>query len=276
MLKLSKVIQINDNYFIKSFLLLLSLRYLDNTFRHANRIRFFTLGQNVRYLSEHSLDHLDYLTRFDLSKVILDQLYPTSKCILARYLKKQQKSNPSMIILPPQAEFCDCVYDFILSILNKKPEQSYRDLCQNTQQERCQLSECDVVKNFRPTLEEKKINQQIIPSIDESVNEPSISFHSQDNLAPTKPTTTIQSQLNHIPRHPPVYHSPQTHDDNNDDPIGSSFADTQVIIVDPIQLPSSSPRSYFVVRKRTRKGKKQFRKHFTQNNSPYSYHGPHW
>ncbi|CAF5214873.1 unnamed protein product, partial [Rotaria magnacalcarata] len=58
-------------------------------------------------------------------------------------------------------------------------------------------------------------------------------------------TTTIQSQLVHIPRHPPVYHNSQP-EDNNYDPNESSFADTQVIIVHPIQSPSSSPRSYFV------------------------------
>ncbi|CAF1552165.1 unnamed protein product [Rotaria magnacalcarata] len=196
----------------------------DHTFKHANRIRFLTLGQNVRYLSERSLDHLDHLTRFDLSKLILDQLYPTSKCILARYLKKQQQLNPSMIIIPPQAEFCDCVFDFILNILKKKSEQSYIDLCQNTQQERCQLSECDIIKNLHVPSQEKKINQHmIIPSIDESIIDPSIPFYSPDNSVKT---TTIQSQLVHIPRHPPVYHNSQP-EDNNYDPNESSFADTQ-------------------------------------------------
>ncbi|CAF3836595.1 unnamed protein product [Rotaria sp. Silwood1] len=234
----------------------------DNTFQHVNRIRFFTLGQNVRYLSEHSLDHLDYLTRLDLSKVILDQLYPTSKCILARYLNKQQKLNPSMIILPPQAEFCDCVYDFILNILNKKAEQSYIDLCQTTQQERCQLSECDVVKNFRIPLQENNIEQHIIPSIDESFIDTPISFYPIDDpittttttattRAPPPPLPPVYYQPIHIPQHPPVYHSSQSDDNNDDDSIGSSFADTQVIIIDPIQLSSSSsppppPRSYFV------------------------------
>ncbi|CAF0986023.1 unnamed protein product [Rotaria sordida] len=257
----------------------------DNTFQHVNRIRFFTLGQNIRYLSEHSLDHLDYLTRFDVSKVVLDQLYPTSKCVLARYLQKQQKSNPAMIILPPQAEFCDCVYDFILNLINKKPEQSYTDLCQNTQQERCQLSECDVVKNFHVPLKENKIDQYLVPSIDESIIDTPISFYPIDDqtTTTTRATTTIatttttiqyqpiqyqpvpyqpiqhqpvhipqhqpvhipQHQPVHIPRHPPVYHNSQP-DDDNYDPNGSSFADTQVIILQPIQLSSSSPRSYFV------------------------------
>ena len=177
-----------------------------------------------------------------------------------------------MIILPPQAEFCDCVYDFILNILNKKPEQTYTNLCQDNQQERCQLSECDVVKNFRLPLQETKYNQELIPSIDESINDIPISLYPVDDQ-PT-PTTTRRS-ISHVPRHPPVYHNSQRH--NNDDPNGSSFAETQVIIIQPTQLSSSSPsRSHFVVRKRTRKGKKQTRKHFAQNNSSFSYNGPHW
>jgi hypothetical protein len=194
--------------------------------------------------------------------VILDQLYPSSKCILARYLKKQQKTNPAMIILPPQAEFCDCVYDFILNMINKKAENSYIQLCQSTQRERCQLSECDVVKNFRLPIKENKYNQQIIPSIDES-------FFDHDQ-------TTTHRLPSYIPRRPPVYHGSQTDHHDDDDPYDSSFAETQVIIIQPIQLPSSSPRSHFVVRKRTRKGKKQFRKHFAQTNPPFSYNGPHW
>ena len=240
--------------------------FLDHTFQHAARIRFFTLGQNVRYLSEHSFDHLNYLTRFDLSRVILDQLYPSSKCILARYLQKQQKTNPAMIILPPQAEFCDCVYDFILNLINKKPENSYIDLCQSTQQERCQLSECDVVRNLRfPTKETKHNQQPIVPSIDESFVDQSGSFYPTTHRSPS-----------YIPRHPPVYHGSQNDHHDDDEISGSSVAEIQVIILPPIQLPSSSPRSNFVVRKRPRKGKKQFRNRFTQTNPPFSYNGPHW
>jgi hypothetical protein len=70
-----------------------------------------------------------------------------------------------MIILPPQAEFCDCIYDFILSILNQKTDQSYTDLCSDNQQERCELNECNVVKNFRLPL---KV-QQNISTIDASI-----------------------------------------------------------------------------------------------------------
>ncbi|CAF5229557.1 unnamed protein product, partial [Rotaria magnacalcarata] len=126
-----------------------------------------------------------------------------------------------MIIIPPQAEFCDCVFDFILNILKKKSEQSYIDLCQNTQQERCQLSECDIIKNLHVPSQEKKINQHmIIPSIDESIIDPSMPFYSPDDSVKT---TTIQSQLVHIPRHPPVYHNSQP-EDNNYDPNESSFA----------------------------------------------------
>lgn len=177
-----------------------------------------------------------------------------------------------MIILPPQTEFCDCVYDFILNLLKKKPEQSYIDLCQNTQQERCQLSECNVVKNFRLPKKDNSMNQHIVPSIDESINDTPISLY------PINDQTT-QRTPSYIPRHPPVYHRPQTHnnhDDNDNDPIGSSFADSQVIIIQPIYESSSSPRSHFVVRKRTRKGKKQIRKHFAQNNPSFPYQGPHW
>ena len=237
--------------------------FLDHTFQHAARIRFFTLGQNVRYLSERSFDHLNYLTRFDLSKVILDQLYPSSKCILARYLQKQQKTNPAMIILPPQAEFCDCVYDFILNLINKKPENSYIDLCQSTQQERCQLNECDVVKNLRFPVKDNRPNQHVIPSIDESYSDHS--FYPTTHRSPS-----------YIPRHPPVYHGSQNNP-SDDDIYESSDVETQVIILPPIQLPSTSPpRSNFVVRKRTRKGRKQFRNRFTKTNPPFSYNGPHW
>lgn len=247
---------------------------LDHTFQHAARIRFFTLGQNVRYLSERSFDHLDYLTRFDLSKVILDQLYPSSKCILARYLQKQQRINPAMIIFPPQTEFCDCVYDFILNLIQKKPDNSYTDLCQNTQQERCQLSECEIVRQTRLPMKDNQPIEQLIPSIDGSLHDSPISLYPiYDQIRPT--TARIPS---YVPRHPPVYHGlgpnqRDHHDDNTGS--GSSFADTQVIIIQPIQS-SSSPRPYFVVRKRTRKGKKQNRKQYPQTDPSFSYNGPHW
>ncbi len=104
------------------------------------------------------MDHLDDLTRFDASKLVLDQLYSSSRCVLARYIKKQQQANPTMIIIPPQAEQCDCIYDFILTILNQKADQLYTDLCSDNQQERCQLNECNVLKNFRlPSKEEQNI-----------------------------------------------------------------------------------------------------------------------
>jgi len=121
----------------------------DHTFQHVSRIRSFSFGSNVRHLSEHSLDHLNYLTRFDASRILLDQLYPTSKCVLARYIKKQLEINPSIIILPPQAEYCDCIHDFILTLLNLQPDQYYSDACADNQRERCQLTQCDVVKKFR-------------------------------------------------------------------------------------------------------------------------------
>ena len=255
---------------------------LDHTFQHTARIRFFTLGQNVRYLSEHSFDHLDYLTRFDLSKVVLDQLYPSSKCILARYLQKQQRINPAMIILPPQAEFCDCVYDFILNLIQKKPDNSYMDLCQNTQQERCQLSECDIVRNIRLPMKDNRPIEQVIPSIDGSLHDSPISLYpTYDQIQPTTPPAPRPPPPSYVPRHPPVYHGLQTnHRENNVDDTsgsGSSYAETQVIIIQPEQSLSPSPsRPYFVVRKRTRKGKKQNRKQYPQTNPSFAYYGPHW
>ena len=253
----------------------------DHTFEPVTRIRFFTLGQSVRYLFEHSFDHLNYLTRLDLSKVILDQLYPSSKCILVRYLQKQQRTNPGMIIIPPQAEFCDCVYDFILHLLKKKPETSYTELCHHNQQERCQLSECEVVKHFRLPSYEKKVQRPAVASVDESFIDLPISFYPVDETTTTATTTTRKiprRRPSSNPRRPPVYPLAPSRDDN-DDLNGSSFADTQVIIIQPIQSSSSSsssPRPYFVVRKRTRKGKKQNRNQFEQTNPSYTYQGPHW
>jgi hypothetical protein len=185
---------------------------LDHTFQHAARIRFLTLGQNTRYLSEHSLDHLDYLTRFDASNIVLDQLYPSSRCVLARYIHKQQKTNPAMIVLPPQAEYCDCIYDYILTILNKKPENSYVQLCSDNQQERCQLNECDVVKNFRVPLKEDANNPEIIPSVDESVGEVPISLY------------PIDDEIKTTHRHPSYVHRRPSENET-----GSSHIDTEVI-----------------------------------------------
>lgn len=154
---------------------------LDHTFQHASRIRFVSLGQNLRHLSEHSLDHLNYLTRFDVSKVVLDHLYPSSRCVLARFIKKQQESNPTVIILPPQAEYCDCTYDFILTILNQKPEQLYTDLCSDNQQERCQLNECSVVKNFRIPEKVEQLQPIIIDEFETTQPSPSyVHRHSSD------------------------------------------------------------------------------------------------
>jgi hypothetical protein len=117
-----------------------------------------------------------------------------------------------MIVLPPQAEYCDCIYDFILTISNKKPENSYVQLCSDNQQERCQLSECDVVKNFRVPFRDNTDNQQMIPSIDESVGDPPISLYPADDEIRT--THRLPS---YVHRHP------------SDNQIGSSPIDTQVI-----------------------------------------------
>ena len=185
-------------------------------------------------MSEHSFDHLNRLTRFDLSKVILNQLYSTSKCILARHLRKLKQTNPTMIIYPPQAEFCDCVYDFILNLLNEKPTDSYKDLCRNIQQERCQLSECDIVKNSRLAIKEHRINVPFVPSIHENINDVPISlFPVNDRTATIQsslPATTVQRQPFDTSQHPPIVHRFQKHNYIYNSSV-SSFADTQVIII---------------------------------------------
>lgn len=101
-----------------------------------------------------------------------------------------------MIILPPQAEYCDCIYDFILIILNQKADQSYQDLCADNQQERCQLNECNVVKTFRmptrlpPPL---PLPQEYIPSIDETI----INIPIDQGLA-----TVVHPLPTYVHRHP--------------------------------------------------------------------------
>ncbi len=191
---------------------------IDHTFQHASRIRYFTLGQNIRHLSEHSLDHLDYLTSFDASKVTLDHLYPSSKCVLARYIEKQKKTNPAIIIAPPQTEYCDCIYDFILARLDKKPDQSYVDLCSDNQQERCELSECKVVKNFRiPSIANNNND------IDEGIIDTPIS------LDPIDDGITATHRLpSYVHRYPSVSHESQI--DGKHNQIGSSQTDIQVTI----------------------------------------------
>ena len=187
-----------------------------------------------------------------------------------------------MIILPPQTEFCDCVYDFILNLIQKKPDNSYMDLCQSTQQERCQLSECDIVRNIRLPMKDNRPVDEVVPSVDGSLHDSPVSLYpTYDQIQPTtrRPAPPPPS---YVPRHPPVYHGFQSnHRENNNDETaggsGSSYAETQVIIIQPEQSSaSSSSRPYFVVRKRTRKGKKANRKQYPQTNPSFSYYGPHW
>ena len=238
------------------------------------RIRFFTLGPSIRYLSDQSLNHLDYLSRFDLSKIILDNLYPTTKCVLARYIHKQHQNNPGMTILPPQAEYCDCVYDYILHLLKRKPENSYTEQCRPNQQERCQLSECDLVRNFRLPTQGQQHQQQVppsvlVPSIDENFIDPLIHFYpAEEPVVRTSSSTTRRT----TPA-APVYHPrPSSHvDEDNDGANGSSFADTQVIVLPPLPY-SSSPRNAHPQRKRTRKGKRPA----NRQQPSFVYHGPHW
>ena len=157
------------------------------------------LGQHIRFLTDRSLDDLNALTRFDASKIALDQLYPSSRCVLARYILKQQKANPAMMILPPVAEQCDCIYDFMLSILNKKPNKNYVEQCENHQHERCQLSECDVVKNFRLPRKEKVDDEQYLPPsiIDGVVDKWGIPLYPVDERS----TATHRSPV-YVHRHP--------------------------------------------------------------------------
>ncbi|CAF0725873.1 unnamed protein product [Adineta steineri] len=200
----------------------------DHTFQHASRIRSLTLGQNTRRLTNHSLDHLDYLTRFDASKVTLDHLNPTSRCVLARYIEKQQKTNPSMIILPPQAEYCDCIHDFILTILDKKPDQSYSDKCSDNQQERCQLSECNIVKNFRLPLKKKIDHEQIVVSLDEGI------IDTPYHLYPTEDDRTTTHRIpSYVHRHPAVDHS--SHTDTQDSQTSALIANEPI---DPNAIPT--------------------------------------
>ena len=155
------------------------------------------LGSNIRYLSEHALENLDYLKKFDTSKITLDQLHPTARCVLARYIDKQKKHNPSLNIVPPQAEYCDCVYDFILTRLNKKPDNFYINLCENNQQERCQLSECDVVKKFRlPSITDE--NSGLVPSVVETIVDPAV------NAYPIEEKQTMHSSPAYVHRHPTI------------------------------------------------------------------------
>lgn len=166
---------------------------------------------------------MDYLTYFDASKIILDQLYPSSRCVLARFIAKQIKLNPSIVILPPLGEYCDCIYDFILTMLNKKPDQSYIDSCSDTQQERCQFSECNIVKNFRSPLIASLSKQESISTSDDSILSTPLPSDINDD------GTIKNHQLpSYSHRHPPVHH--QSQDNNKHNRIESSYGLTQVII----------------------------------------------
>ncbi|CAF0751180.1 unnamed protein product [Rotaria sordida] len=207
----------------------------DYTFQHVSRIRYFTLGQNLRYLSEHSLNYLDYLKHFDASKIVLDQLYPSSRCVLARFIEKQHKLNPSIIISPPQAENCDCIYDFILTILNKKADQSYIDLCSENQQERCQLSQCNIVKNFRLPLIKNLTNEQIISSSNDDIINTTTSLYPIDNGIIT---TALHQLPSYVHRHPPGDHQSQIH--NKYERIESSDRNTKDSYVSPLRVDNSN------------------------------------
>jgi hypothetical protein len=181
---------------------------VDQTFRHATRITALILGHNIRYLSEHALDHLNHLRLFDASRVTLDQLLPSARCVLARYIQQQQKVNPRMTVLPPKAENCDCIHDFILLLVNQKAESAYIEQCEDNREERCQFSECDVVQKFRfPSVDsEKKFSaEELVPNIVETSD--LFDTHSDGN-------TDIHRLPHYVHRHPADSH-PSALDNQN-------------------------------------------------------------
>ncbi|CAF2093442.1 unnamed protein product [Rotaria magnacalcarata] len=202
----------------------------DNAFQHVSRIRYLTLGQNTRYLSEHSLDHLDYLVHFDVSKLILDQLYPSSRCVLARFIQKQEKLNPSIAISPPQAEYCDCIYDFILALLNKQAQQSYTDLCSENQQERCQLSQCNVVRNFRFPVKKNSNTDERVLSLDENMLSTTVPLDPTDDIAMAAP----HQSPTYVHKLPSVYYQSKTNPKHEH--IGSSNTDTETSHVSALKV----------------------------------------
>ncbi|CAF1104326.1 unnamed protein product [Didymodactylos carnosus] len=139
-----------DCEIVKEVELCIQLCFLADTFHHVPRLRFLTFGQNLKILYENSLNHLNSLERLDLDKILLDQLSTASRCVLAKFITNHLKLYPSFIVYPPKGEGCDCTYDYILAILNKHPSPYYSDNCKDSQQERCLLSECSVVQNFKP------------------------------------------------------------------------------------------------------------------------------
>lgn len=126
--------------------------------------------------------------------------------------------------MPPQAENCDCIYDFIMAILDKKPNQFYHDSCADNQQERCQLSACDVVRNFRISPKENLHDGQSLSSFDESTgNGTGSSNLNNDDIVKTHPLPT------YVHRYPPIHHQSPTNN-KPDHHTGSSDIDMKVII----------------------------------------------
>ena len=129
----------------------------------------------------------------------------------------------------------------MLSILNKKPNGNYVEQCENNQQERCQLSECDVVKNFRLPRREKVVHEQdLSPSIiDGAADTWSISLYPVDERI----TATHRSPV-YVHRHPlPT-------DDDDHEQIKPSDKDSQISAlkanepVDPNAIPTEHYDEY--------------------------------
>ena len=100
------------------------------------------------------------------------------------------------------------------------------ELCENNQQERCQLSECDVVKNFRlpPSTRENSDSQQaIVPSVVETIADAPIPFYSNEGEQ-----STAHRSPSYVHRHPSGSH-PLVYDNDNKS-IPPSRPGNQVIV----------------------------------------------
>ena len=161
------------------------------------------------------------MTHFDASRIVLDHLYPSSRCILARFIHKQQTLNPAIIISPPQAEYCDCIYDFILARLNKKPDHSYIDLCSSNQEERCHLNNCNVLKNFDVSFKDNLNDPEMSSQFHENVTNDAVPLYPTDD----KERSTYQLP-SYVHRRPSINHQSETNNKNKQ--IGLSDIDIQV------------------------------------------------
>ena len=95
------------------------------------------------------------------------------------------------------------------------------ELCENNQQERCQLSECDVVTNFRlppPSRENSDSQQIIVPPIVETIGDGPVPFDS------------FEEQYRRTDRFPSYVHRHPAANDNGNQAIDSSRSGVQVTV----------------------------------------------